>query len=165
MTSRNFKISGLLLSALIASNALADTPFGLESFVYPILSPKLTSKFGSRKHPIFKHVKHHDGVDLAVPANSHVRAISAGKVIFADRYGGYGRLITVVHDDGFTSMYGHLSAINVKVGDKVKPGQVIGLVGKTGAATGNHLHFEWRKNGSPLDPLLVFPDLASKAAG
>lgn len=145
--------------------ALAESSFGLESFVYPILSPKLTSKFGNRKHPVFKHVKHHAGVDLAVPANSHVRAVSGGRVIFADKHGGYGRLVTIVHEDGYTSLYGHLIKINVKVGEVVKPGQVIGLVGKTGTATGNHLHFEWRRNGEPLDPLVVFPDLASKAQG
>lgn len=158
-------LSSLLIIISGANSALADTAFGLESFVYPILSPKLTSKYGNRKHPVFKHVKHHEGVDLAVPANSHVRAVSAGKVIFADKHGGYGRLVTIVHEDGFTSMYGHLSSIKVKIGDTVKPGQVIGLVGRTGTATGNHLHFEWRKNGQSLDPLTVFPDLASKAEG
>jgi murein DD-endopeptidase MepM/ murein hydrolase activator NlpD len=150
---------------LKAELAFAESAFGLESFVYPILSPKLTSKFGQRKHPVFKHVKHHAGVDLAVPANSHVRAVSAGKVIYADKHGGYGRLVTVIHEDGYASMYGHLKKINVKVGDIVKPGQVIGLVGKTGTATGNHLHFEWRKDGIALDPLVVFPDLAAKAEG
>lgn len=158
--------SAVLLASIFSSDfAFAESPFGLESFVYPILSPKLTSKFGNRKHPVYKHTKHHDGVDLAVPANSHVRAVAAGTVVFADKHGGYGRLITILHNDGHASMYGHLLKINVKVGDTIKPGQVIGLVGKSGTATGNHLHFEWRKEGRAQDPLLVFPDLDAKAEG
>ena len=159
-------MSALFFSSFFVNEiALAESSFGLESFVYPILSPKLTSKFGNRNHPVYKHVKHHDGVDLAVPANSHVRAVASGIVVFADKHGGYGRLITILHQDGHASLYGHLLKINVKMGERIKPGQVIGLVGKSGTATGNHLHFEWRKDGKPQDPLLVFPDLDAKAEG
>jgi len=133
--------------------------------VFPLLSPRVSSNFGPRVHPVYHSKRHHNGVDLAAPSRSHVRAIRGGKVVFAGTYGGYGKLISIEHDDGFVSMYGHLHELNVDLGDKVTSGQVIGRVGQTGTATGPHLHFEWRKDGKALNPLKVFPELAEKAEG
>ena len=152
----------LLLFSASPINALAESNL---AFVFPIVSPKLTSKFGTRKHPVYKKIKHHNGLDLAVPANSHVRAVASGKVIFAATHGGYGHLITILHNNGASSMYAHLRKIKVEVGDIVTSGQIIGLVGRTGTATGNHLHFEWREEGKAVDPLKIFPDIAKQAQG
>lgn len=147
----------------LTSSASAETPLG--AVVFPIMAPKLSSGYGSRKHPVYRSVKHHNGVDLAAPENSHVRVIAAGTVIFADSYAGYGKLVTVRHKGGYTSLYGHLSDIRVNPGAKLKAGDILGRVGSTGKVTGPHLHFEWRLNGKPIDPLKVFPALAAEAEG
>lgn len=133
--------------------------------VFPLLAPRLSSNYGTRQHPIFRKSRHHSGIDLAAPENSHVRTILPGVVIFADKHGGYGKLVTVRHQQGYASMYGHLSDVRVNVGQTLKGGQIIGRVGSTGWSTGAHLHFEWRRNGAPLDPLKVFPFLTEAAEG
>jgi len=151
-----------LLFFFLPLDALAEPVLAV---VFPVVAPRLTSKFGTRKHPVHKKIRHHSGLDLAAPANSSVRSVASGKVIFAASHGGYGRLITVLHENGACSMYAHLKKINVSVGDEIRSGQIIGLVGKTGTATGNHLHFEWRENGKAVDPLKIFPDIAKQALG
>jgi murein DD-endopeptidase MepM/ murein hydrolase activator NlpD len=155
-------IGGLPYNTLFAAAFELAPPF---SIVFPLMSPKISSKFGSRKHPVYRHVRHHSGVDLAAPKNSHVRAVASGQVIYASKHGGYGNLISLQHADGYTSLYGHLNEIHVSVGDNIVAGEVIGTVGATGIATGPHLHFEWLYHGKALDPLKVFPALASKAQG
>jgi murein DD-endopeptidase MepM/ murein hydrolase activator NlpD len=135
------------------------------SIVFPLLAPKLSSKYGPRNHPIKKIRKHHSGVDLAAPEKSHVRSIRTGTVVFAGYLPGYGKTVTVKHHDTKVSLYGHLSKISVQIGQEVNAGAILGLVGSTGAATGPHLHFEWRENGKPLDPLSVFPSLAEEPLG
>lgn len=133
--------------------------------VFPIMSPKLSSKFGPRNHPLYKSVRHHSGIDLAVPPGSHVRAVRAGKVVFADSYSNFGKLVTIEHDDGFVSLYGHLDEILVNPGMQINAGALIGRVGSTGGSTGPHLHFEWRKAGAAVDPLKVFPGLLEVPQG
>ena len=110
-------------------------------------------------------VRHHSGVDLAAPKYSHVRAVLDGNVVFADSHGGYGKLVTIEHADGFVSLYGHLDEITVNPGQRIKAGELVGRVGSTGLATGPHLHFEWRKNGKPIDPFKVLPALTQPASG
>lgn len=136
-----------------------------ESIVYPIISAEISSKYGKRKHPIYKTSKHHEGVDLAVPEGSHVRSILPGTVIYSGTWGGYGQIITILHRDGYTSSYGHLSKTLVKVGQHIRAGHVIGRVGSTGRSTGPHLHFEWRYDSKSIDPLKVFPELTEEASG
>lgn len=135
------------------------------SFVYPVVRPRLSSKYGSRVHPIYKVIRHHSGVDLAAPLGSPVRAMSAGTVVFADPYGGYGNLIVIQHKSGVTSHYGHLDKIRVKIGEKVSSGQIIATVGSTGKSTGPHLHLELRHNGKLLDPIKMIPALTAQAEG
>lgn len=106
----------------------------------------LTSRFGMRKG------RHHDGIDIAAPIGTPVKASDGGKVIFVGTSGTYGKLIKIDHGGNFQSWYGHLSKYSVKVGDKVYKGQIIGAVGNTGRSTGPHLHFEIRKNGNPVNP-------------
>lgn len=94
----------------------------------------------------------HEGIDMGVAQGTKVHASDGGEVVRAEWYGGYGNCIDIKHDDGWISRYGHLSGYEVKVGDKVYQGQVIGYTGNTGRSTGPHLHFELRKNDSFVDP-------------
>jgi len=118
---------------------------------------RLTSPFGMRVHPITKVPKFHRGVDLVVtPGNGPLYAFVAGVVTHAKQgvaYSGIpaemGIVIAVRDDKGYLHLYAHLSAVVVKVGDKVTKGQMIGRQGTTGASTGNHLHYEIRKAASP----------------
>jgi murein DD-endopeptidase MepM/ murein hydrolase activator NlpD len=121
---------------------------------WPIDSMKNpSSSFGMRRHPIFNRNIHHDGIDIGSGVGSPIYAAGAGKVIQAGWNGGYGNCITISHGNGFKTVYGHLSKIEVKAGDWVKKGQKIGKMGNTGNSTSSHLHFEIRINDIPADPL------------
>lgn len=103
-------------------------------------------------HPI-RHVEClHAGVDIAAATGTPVWVADDGMVIFAGWRGGYGQTIVVDHGDGRTTLYAHLSTINVRVRDSVTTGQLIGAVGSTGETTGPHLHYEIRRRGRPVDP-------------
>ena len=97
---------------------------------------------------------YHSGIDLDAPLGSTIRAAAAGTVIYAGWYSGYGDMIDIQHADGVVTRYAHLSAYapNMRYGTTVAEGQVIGFVGHTGDATGNHIHFEVRINGRAVDP-------------
>ncbi len=131
---------------------LPDTYIKFKDFMLPLFNARITSKFGWRKHPIFGILKYHEGIDLKQRYGAPVRAAADGKVIFAGWAEGYGKLVILKHHKGYTTYYGHLSKIRVKVGQSVYKGQIIGNVGTTGWTTGPHLHFEIRKNGIPVDP-------------
>ncbi len=119
---------------------------------WPVYGP-LTSRFGVRRHPLFGIVRMHHGVDIGAPWGTPVRVASGGTVVFAGWFGGYGKLVVVDHGDGLATLYGHLSSIQVRPGQRVAPGTVVGRVGSTGYSTGPHLHFEIRVHGRPVDPL------------
>lgn len=121
-------------------------------FMLPLSNTKITSGFGLRVHPLFGVLKYHEGIDLKQKYGAPVRAACDGRVIFAGWAEGYGKLVILKHHKGYTTYYGHLSKIRVKVGSWVNKGQIIGNVGDTGWTTGPHLHFEIRKNGVPVDP-------------
>ena len=146
-------------------STFAQSVFEKETIVFPVIAPRVSGHFGARKHPIIKTFGQHPGIDLAAPEGSTVRAMMAGHVIYADRYAGYGKIVTIRHRDGYVTVYGHLSDLLVNPGDNVEAGRFIGRVGSTGLSTGPHLHLELRKNEKPLDPLLYFPFLASEASG
>lgn len=164
MFLKRFLILSLVSCSLIGSSLVAQE-LASQAVVFPILSPKLASGYGSRKHPILKSTRHHNGIDLSVPYDTQVRAVAAGQVVFAGSYKGYGNLITILHGDGYTSLYGHLKIIDVGIGHSVSAGQILGRVGSTGLATGPHLHFEWRKDGKVIDPHELFPYLGAEAKG
>lgn len=99
----------------------------------------------------------HNGVDIAAPAGTHALCVADGLVVYArNEMRGYGNVVLVLHGNGTISLYGHLRAAWVFPGQEVIRGQVIGEVGDTGLATGPHLHFEWRRNGAPLNPVPRF---------
>ncbi len=166
---RMMLLSLFALVLLLESNFALAFPLGLTggstAFVYPLMSPRVSSGYGKRKHPIFKVSRHHHGIDLAAPAGTPVRAIQGGIVIFADPYEGYGNFITIKHTNGMTSHYGHLEKFKIKPGQRIKSGQIIATVGSTGISTGPHLHFEIRLNGEVQDPERFIPGLALQAEG
>lgn len=119
----------------------------------PLQYTRITSAFGARNHPIFGGHRFHTGIDFGAPTGTPVRTVGDGVVEFAGVQRGYGNVIYVKHRNGKdTTVYGHLSQIGVKEGDRVSQGQQIGEVGSTGIATGPHLHFEFRVNDDPIDP-------------
>ncbi len=120
------------------------------------VSGRITSKFGYRIHPIYKVRKMHTGVDFAASRGTPIHAAAAGVVVHSGRWGGYGNCVIIDHGGGLATLYAHCSSLAVAVGEKVKQGQVIARVGSTGLATGPHLHFEVRKNGTPVDPMKEF---------
>jgi murein DD-endopeptidase MepM/ murein hydrolase activator NlpD len=114
--------------------------------------PDMTSPFGLRKHPIFRRMAVHTGIDLRGELGEPVRATATGRVTIAGRLGGYGNVVEISHGNGLATRFGHLSAINVKVGQLVRIGEIVGQIGSTGLSTGPHLHYETRVNGQPVDP-------------
>lgn len=113
---------------------------------------RVTSAFGWRSDPFHGRTKFHAGIDLKAAYGRPVPAVSSGTVSFAGEQGGYGLTVVVDHGSGLTTRYAHLSSLDVQTGDRVTPGQVIGLVGQSGRATGPHLHFEVRADGQVMDP-------------
>jgi murein DD-endopeptidase MepM/ murein hydrolase activator NlpD len=113
---------------------------------------EFTSGFGVRSDPFLGRPAMHTGLDFRAATGDPVRATANGKVVSSGWAGGYGRMVEIDHGNGLSTRYGHLSEINVKVGDVVKIGQVIGAVGSTGRSTGPHLHYETRIDGEAVDP-------------
>jgi len=112
----------------------------------------VTSAYGLRHDPFDGHLTRHEGVDLAGAEGAEVRAVRGGVVRRAGERGGYGQAVEIDHGGGVVTLYAHASEILVKEGDQVDPGQPILTVGRTGRATGAHLHFEVRVGGRPVDP-------------
>ncbi|MGA7679714.1 MAG: M23 family metallopeptidase [Pseudolabrys sp.] len=110
------------------------------------------SPFGVRRDPFLGRPAIHTGIDLRGDAGEPVRATATGSVTIAGRRGGYGNMVEVSHGNGLATRYGHLSEIDVKVGQTVRIGEVVGKIGSTGRSTGPHLHYETRINGEAVDP-------------
>jgi murein DD-endopeptidase MepM/ murein hydrolase activator NlpD len=113
----------------------------------------LSSSTGNRADPFTGEKDYHPGLDISADKGDPVYATADGKVVNAAAAGNYGNLVIVDHGYGIETRYGHLSAFKVKVGQAVKRGDLLGLVGSTGRATGAHLHYEVRANGRILNPL------------
>jgi murein DD-endopeptidase MepM/ murein hydrolase activator NlpD len=121
----------------------------------PMEFSRITSGFKMRLHPILQTLRAHQGVDYGAPTGTAVRSVGDGVVEFAGVQNGYGNVIFLKHRNNHTTVYAHLSRINVRKGQTVSQGQNIGAVGATGWATGPHLHFEFRVNGVYRDPLTI----------
>jgi murein DD-endopeptidase MepM/ murein hydrolase activator NlpD len=123
-----------------------------------------TSPFGVRMDPFVHEAAMHTGIDFRGDIGEPVHATAAGTVTIAGWQGGYGRMVEIDHGNGLATRYGHMSAIDVAVGDKVRTGQVVGLIGSTGRSTGPHLHYETRVNGEAVNPQ-KFLDAGDKLFG
>lgn len=124
----------------------------------PVNFTRISSKFNlRRRHPVLNRIRAHKGVDYAAPHGTPIRATANGKIEFAGNKGGYGRTVVIKHGDSYSTLFAHMSryARGIKKGVKVKQGQTIGYVGKTGLATGPHLHYEFRVNGVHKNPLKI----------
>jgi len=121
----------------------------------PMEFSRMTSGFAMRMHPILNSWRRHNGVDYAAPKGTPVRSVGDGIVEFAGWQNGYGNVIEIRHANEQTTLYAHLSRLEVKKGQRVEQGQHIGAVGATGWATGPHLHFEFRVGGVHKDPLAI----------
>lgn len=128
----------------------------------PVDFTYISSRYNlNRKHPVLNKIRAHTGVDYAAPTGTPVRSTSSGTVSFIGNKGGYGKLIEIKHSEDYSTRYAHLSKFNsrLKNGSKVEQGETIGYVGKTGLATGPHLHYEFRVSGNHTNPLTVkLPD-------
>ncbi|MBO4450359.1 MAG: peptidoglycan DD-metalloendopeptidase family protein [Clostridiales bacterium] len=134
-------------------------------FRWPTYNHQVTSEYGYRIHPVYQDKRFHSGIDIASGYGAAIMAAGDGVVILVSKPvqgqntggSGYGNYCIIDHGGGYTTLYGHARSIYVKVGQKVKAGKKIGEVGSTGTSTGSHLHFEVRKNGTPVNPLRYLP--------
>jgi murein DD-endopeptidase MepM/ murein hydrolase activator NlpD len=136
-----------------SSNSYAppgDTTPSASGFIWPVNGP-VTSGFGMRWGRM------HEGIDIGVPAGTPIHAAASGRVVYSGWMGGYGNLVAIDHGRGLSTAYGHQSSVAVGNGQIVTQGQVIGYVGCTGHCFGDHLHFEVRVSGHPVDPLGYLP--------
>lgn len=113
----------------------------------------LLSGFGMRFHPIHRTMKFHKGIDFTADTGTPIQATGDGEIVKAGREGGYGNTVVINHGYGYETLYGHMSKIEVQVGQKVKKGQRLGLVGSTGSSTGPHCHYEIHVQGRPVNPI------------
>lgn len=125
-------------------------------FIWPVQG-QISSGYGWRNHPITRVRHFHAGLDIAAPRGTPVRAAAAGKVVQAGNMGAYGLAVVIDHGMGYSSWYGHCSKLLVRVGDMVKAGQQIALVGSTGRATGPHLDFRIKIGEYAINPLELLP--------
>ncbi len=157
--SLSMKKASLLVLGLVLITFSAIWAINIDP---PSISPlgegyEISSPFGNRYHPIFKKKKMHSGIDFKAPVGTPVYATSDGEVEkVKNQSTGYGNHIKIKHDESFQSLYAQLSEIKVKVGQKVKKGELIGLVGSSGTSTAPHLHYEVIKNGKKVNPMDYF---------
>ncbi len=129
----------------------------------PVDFRRISSRYGKRRHPTLNKLKMHKGVDYAAKRGTPIKAAGDGKISFQGRKGGYGRVVIIQHGGRYSTLYAHMYRFKKGkyVGKRVKQGQIIGYVGSSGRATGPHLHYEFRVNGTHRNPLTVkLPDAA-----
>lgn len=140
-------ISGKTAPPLVVSRVKLSDPKRVGSLEWPVRG-LLYARFGKKgKEP-------HDGIDLAAPLGTPVKAAAPGTVLYAGEQQGYGLIVIVEHDEDAITLYAHNKDLRVKTGQKIRASQVIATVGESGKTSGPHLHFEVRKKGIPVDPLL-----------
>ena len=134
-----------------ADNSNSDSSIQSATYIWPLSNIDVSSPFGYRAGRL------HSGIDLRAPRGTPIKASSHGKVIYSGRKNGYGNIIIIAHAGGIETTYGHNSRNLVKAGQQVKKGSVIAKVGRTGNATGNHVHFELRRRGEAVNPKRYLP--------
>ncbi len=157
--SREYFAAGSIPSPTKSRTVSSDQAPYIEqaiTFDWPVDSARMTRGFLPNKR------RPHLGIDLAAPKGTPILASQGGTVIYAGReFRGYGKMVLVESGDGWATLYAHFDKILVAEGQKVHQGEVIGAMGRTGRATGVHLHFEIRKNRGPIDPLPLLPQTAT----
>lgn len=118
----------------------------------PLRAWGISSRYGTRLHPLTGTLRFHAGIDLPAPIGTSVHATAPGMIAYAGWMGGYGLCVIVDHGGGYTTLFGHLSSASTGSGVLVQAGQVLGRVGSTGQSTGPHLHYEVRRDAMPVDP-------------
>jgi murein DD-endopeptidase MepM/ murein hydrolase activator NlpD len=121
----------------------------------PVPYSRRTSGLGMRQHPILHTQRAHTGVDYAAPTGTPVMSVADGVVSESSYQGAYGNMVVIQHNANQSTVYAHLSRMNVRKGQTIKQGETVGAVGSTGLSTGPHLHFEFRINGRHVDPLTL----------
>jgi murein DD-endopeptidase MepM/ murein hydrolase activator NlpD len=134
-----------------ADNSKSESSIQSATYIWPLSNIDVSSPFGYRAGRL------HSGIDLRAPRGTPIKASSHGKVIYSGRKNGYGNIIIIAHAGGIETAYGHNSRNLVKAGQQVKKGSVIAKVGRTGNATGNHVHFELRRRGEAINPKRYLP--------
>lgn len=154
--TRSMPVEAVSPSA-IPDRSAPQRPPAEEAFLWPV-NGTVNSRFGPRGSSF------HDGLDIAAPEGTPIRAVEHGEVIYSDRLRGYGNTVIIRHAGGIVSVYAHNQGNLVRDGQQVARGEIIARVGSTGRVTGPHLHFEIRKNNLAQDPLLYLPELCCVAA-
>lgn len=152
---------------LTGAGSTTDLAVVLGTLVWPLATDELTalsSAYGDRRPPMAGASRTHAGLDLRAPAGTPIHASAAGRVVQSGVGGGYGHLVILDHGAELQSLYAHNSENLVRVGEAVERGQVIARVGRTGNATGDHVHFELRWRGGTVDPWTVLPPLGAVAS-
>lgn len=139
-------------AALPAPPAPASAGAWAATLAWPVSPVRVTSRFGIRSDPFGEGARRHAGIDLVASEGQPVTAAAAGDVVYAGLRGGYGLHVELRHPDGRLTRYAHLRALEVREGDRIVGGTLVGLAGHSGRATGPHLHFEVWKDGLPVDP-------------
>lgn len=151
LPARFQELENLRETVLARNHRLAHTPSAWPS------SGRVSSEFGTRRHPVSGTVQLHRGIDIAAPAGTPVTATAAGTVVFAGDRGGFGLTIVIDHGYGLQTLYAHNSQLYVKEGDVVERGDRIAAIGSTGLSTGPHVHYEVHLNGEPVNPRSFLP--------
>ena len=145
-------------NAFAGTNPWNGVPRGPREFAWPVAAGTLSSPFGMR------HGTMHEGVDIAAPEGTPVRAAGSGAVIYSGRLRGYGNVVILQHSGGYTTVYAHNERNFVRDGQMIERGQVIAEIGETGRATGPNLHFEVRYHNEAENPMAFLPD-PNRSAG
>ncbi|MBO9656748.1 MAG: M23 family metallopeptidase [Agrobacterium tumefaciens] len=132
----------------VVKESATALPFG-----NPAPGRAITSRFGNRMDPFLGRPALHTGIDFRAETGADVKSTGAGRVTVAENSGGYGNMVEIDHGQGVSTRFGHLSAILVRAGDRVEAGDIIGRAGSTGRSTGPHVHYEVRRNDTPVDPM------------
>lgn len=135
------------------------------SVTWPVAGPyRISSTFGVRRHPIKRKRTFHYGLDIAAPSGTPIVSVAVGRVVFAGWRAGYGRVVEIEHGQGWISRYAHAKSLGVKKGQLVLAGQMIAKVGRSGHATGAHLHLELEQAGKRIDPMAFWRQVSTTSA-